>query len=49
VIPEWLVLYRMRPDSMVQEIALPWVGRLFDEMRAHLLEDGTRWTAPAGG
>jgi glycogen(starch) synthase len=45
VIPERLVRYRVREDSMQAEIALPRRERLLAEMRARIIEGEVRWTS----
>jgi glycogen synthase len=43
VIPERLLLYRVREESMVREVGLREHGRLFGEMSAHLREKEMAW------
>jgi len=43
VIPERLLRYRVRADSMVREIGGPQTGRLYGEMNALLRERETPW------
>jgi hypothetical protein len=45
VIPEPLVRYRVRGDSMVREIGRPFLARLQEEMHAHELAGRVRWTS----
>jgi glycogen(starch) synthase len=45
VIPERLVLYRVREGSMIREIGLPHHERLLGEMEAHLREKEIAWTS----
>ena len=45
VIPERLLDYRVRDDSLQARVADPHRARLLDEIEAHLRENGTRWTA----
>jgi glycosyltransferase involved in cell wall biosynthesis len=45
VIPERLLSYRVRPDSMQAEIAQPRRARLVDEIEALLHEKGVQWTS----
>lgn len=50
VIPERLLVYRLRADSMVREVGLVHHGRLYAEMCAHLREKEVAWqTSPALG
>jgi glycogen synthase len=49
VIPERLVRYRVRRESMLREVGHRHEDRLRGEMRAHLAESDMRWTAPAMG
>jgi glycogen synthase len=44
VIPERLLVYRVRRDSMVRELGLPELGRLEGEMEAQVTERGMEWT-----
>ena len=48
VIPERLVRYRVRADSMIRQIGFPHTGRLSGELAAHLREREVQWT-PARG
>lgn len=43
VIPKRLLLYRVRGGSMLREIGMPQVGRLFGEMEAQLRETQIEW------
>jgi glycosyltransferase involved in cell wall biosynthesis len=43
VIPERLLLYRVRSGSMLREVGLPRRGRLFGEMQAQLRERQIEW------
>jgi glycogen synthase len=43
VIPERLLLYRVRDTSMLRDVGLDQVGRLFGEMNAHLREKEVAW------
>jgi glycogen(starch) synthase len=45
VIPERLLRYRTRDDSMQAEIAQPRRARLIEEIEALIRENGTRWTS----
>ncbi len=45
VIPERLLSYRVRADSMQAEIAGPRRARLVDEIEALLRENGVQWTS----
>jgi glycogen synthase len=47
VIPERLIRYRVRPDSMQAEIAQPHRRRLHGEIEALIRQHAIRWTAPA--
>ena len=48
VIPERLLLYRVRKESMVREVGLREHGRLFGEMNAHLREKEMAWESRSG-
>jgi glycosyltransferase involved in cell wall biosynthesis len=48
VIPERLVRYRVRADSMIRQIGFPQTSRLAGELEAHLRERGVRWTLARG-
>jgi glycogen synthase len=48
VIPERLLLYRVRRESMVREVGLREHGRLFGEMNAHLREKEMAWESRSG-
>ncbi|MGH2779839.1 MAG: glycosyltransferase [Thermoleophilaceae bacterium] len=43
VIPERLLLYRVRRDSMIREVGMPHHDRLYGEMRALSLERQMEW------
>jgi glycosyltransferase involved in cell wall biosynthesis len=43
VVPERLLLYRVRPGSMLREVGLQLAGRLYGEMQAELRERQVRW------
>ena len=45
VIPERLLVYRLREDSMLRTTGLPRVARLDGEIRAHLRKEEVRWTS----
>jgi hypothetical protein len=45
VIPEALLEYRVRSDSMIREVGIPELGRLTGEMAAHLQATAVRWTS----
>jgi glycosyltransferase involved in cell wall biosynthesis/GT2 family glycosyltransferase len=47
-IPERLILYRIRNDSMVREIAPTHHKRLLGEMEAHLREEEVEWVQSSG-
>jgi glycogen(starch) synthase len=44
VIPERLIRYRVREDSMIRETGLPNAARLAGELQARVLERGMTWT-----
>jgi len=44
-IPERLILYRVRSESMVREIGLPYHDTLVEEMDAHLQRRKMQWTS----
>jgi glycogen synthase len=45
VIPERLLDYRVRRDSMIREIGLPRTQRLFGEINAHVREREVEWAS----
>lgn len=45
IIPERLLSYRIRDESMVRTVALHQHDRLIGEIDAHLIEAGTAWTS----
>jgi glycogen(starch) synthase len=45
VIPERLLQYRVRPDSMIRTDGQPMTQVIFDEIRAHVLENEVQWVA----
>lgn len=45
VIPERLIRYRVRADSMQAQVAVPQRARLVGEIEAHLRENQVRWTS----
>jgi glycogen synthase len=45
VIPERLLQYRVRPDSMMRTDGKPMTQVIFDEIRAHMLENEMQWVA----
>jgi glycogen synthase len=45
VIPERLLQYRVRPDSMMRTDGQPMTQLIFDEIRAHMLENEVQWVA----
>jgi glycosyltransferase involved in cell wall biosynthesis len=47
VIPERLLRYRLREDSMQAEIAQPKRARLRGEIEARIRENAIRWTSPS--
>jgi glycosyltransferase involved in cell wall biosynthesis len=46
VIPERLIRYRVRPESMMRTVGAPRLARLYEEIRAHGQELEVSWTAP---
>lgn len=46
VIPERLIRYRVRDESMMRTVGDPRVGRLYQELSAHRRELQISWTAP---
>ena len=44
VIPERLMQYRVRGDSMIRQVGFPELGRLEGEMNAHIREGEISWT-----
>ena len=48
VIPEPLLLYRVRRESMLREVGLPQHVRLLEEMNAHLIERRIEWESKKG-
>jgi glycogen synthase len=44
VIPERLVEYRVREESMTRTIGSPRIGRIHEELRAHQAELQIAWT-----
>ncbi len=48
VIPERLLHYRVREDSMQARIAQPMRARLLGEIEARLRQNGMRWTSSSG-
>ena len=47
VIPERLLNYRIREQSMLREIGAPNQERIEGEIRARIREGAVRWTAPS--
>ena len=45
MIPERLFNYRVRRESMMREVGAVKAGELYDELRAHVRERTTTWTA----
>ena len=45
VIPERLIRYRVRDESMMRTVGAPRLARLMDELRAHRREHEISWTA----
>jgi glycosyltransferase involved in cell wall biosynthesis len=48
VLPERLIEYRVRPESMLRTIGAPSMAMIFDEINAHLRERATRWEVARG-
>ena len=46
VIPERLIRYRLRGESMMRTVGAPRLARLFEEVQAHRRELEISWTAP---
>jgi glycosyltransferase involved in cell wall biosynthesis len=46
VIPERLISYRVRDESMMRTVGAPRLARLYEELRAHQREREIAWTAP---
>jgi glycogen synthase len=46
VIPERLIRYRVRDESMMRTVGAPRLARLFEELSAHRRELQISWTAP---
>jgi len=46
IIPERLITYRVRPDSMTREVGRPRLERIHAELRAHKVELDTSWIPP---
>ena len=44
VIPERLIDYRVREESMMRTVGAPRLGRIYEELRAHQLELQTAWS-----
>jgi glycosyltransferase involved in cell wall biosynthesis len=47
-IPERLLRYRVRADSMLRQVGEPHQARLEDEMEAHMRMKGMQWTCTSG-
>ncbi|MFL5825736.1 MAG: glycosyltransferase [Thermoleophilaceae bacterium] len=45
VLPERLIEYRVRPESMLRQIGSPSVATIYEEMNAHLRERAVKWEA----
>jgi glycogen(starch) synthase len=43
IVPERLIEYRVRPESMLRQIGAPSMQAIFDEINAHVRERGLRW------
>jgi glycogen synthase len=48
VVPERLIEYRVRPDSMLRKIGAPSMALIFDEINAHVRERGMCWEETFG-
>ena len=46
-VPERLMRYRVRDDSMLREVGLPEVSRLDGELKAHLTGEEVEWKSPS--
>jgi glycogen synthase len=46
VIPERLIRYRVRGESMMRMVGVPRLARLYEELKAHRRELQISWTAP---
>ncbi|HMJ95548.1 MAG TPA: hypothetical protein VK486_06830, partial [Thermoleophilaceae bacterium] len=47
VIPERLIRYRVREESMMRTVGAPRLARLYEELSAHRRELQISWTAPS--
>jgi glycosyltransferase involved in cell wall biosynthesis len=43
VLPERLIRYRVRPESMLRRVGAPSVATIYEEMNAHVRERAMRW------
>jgi glycogen(starch) synthase len=48
VIPERLIDYRVRPESMMRTVGSPRLARIYGELRAHRVELETAWSPRPG-
>jgi glycosyltransferase involved in cell wall biosynthesis len=48
VVPERLIEYRVRPESMLRQIGEPSMAAIFEEMNAHVRERALRWDSTVG-
>jgi glycosyltransferase involved in cell wall biosynthesis len=46
-VPERLLRYRVRDESMLREVGFPEAGRLDGELKAHLRGSEVEWTSPS--
>ena len=46
MIPERLIRYRVRDESMMRTVGAPRLARLYEELSAHQRELQISWTAP---
>lgn len=43
VLPERLLEYRVRPESMLRKVGSPSMGKIYEEINAHVRERAVRW------
>jgi glycosyltransferase involved in cell wall biosynthesis len=48
VVPERLIEYRVRPESMLRKVGSPSMALIFDEINAHVRERAMRWEEAVG-
>jgi glycogen synthase len=48
VVPERLIEYRVRPESMLRKVGSPSMAVIFDEINAHVRERAVRWDEAVG-